>query len=149
CRARGRRRAMSTPVPGPGSAGTGIGHPAPEVQPATGEAVLAPLRPRSSGAQLVLATLATGAALWAAQPVILPVLLAVFFALIGNPLIRGLQRLYVPRVLGALLVLLAGMAATALLANQLVAPAAEWARQVPREIRKVAPHLREMAKDRK
>lgn len=137
---------MSTPVPGPGSAGTGIGHPAPEVQPATGEAVLAPLRPRSSGAQLVLATLATGAALWAAQPVILPVLLAVFFALIGNPLIRGLQRLYVPRVLGALLVLLAGMAATALLANQLVAPAAEWARQVPREIRKVAPHLREMAK---
>src|SRR5690606_39712412 len=79
-------------------------------------------------------------------PVIRPVLLAVCFALIGNPLIRGLQRLYVPRVVGALLVLMAGLAGTALLANQLVAPAAEWARQVPREIRKVAPPLREMTR---
>lgn len=137
---------MSAPVPDPGGAGTGTGHAPPDKLPPGADPGTSPSRPRASGAQLVLATLATGAAMWAAQPVILPVLLAVFFALIGNPLIRGLQRLYVPRVVGALLVLMAGLAGTALLANQLVAPAAEWARQVPREIRKVAPHLREMTR---
>ncbi|MCE7032038.1 AI-2E family transporter [Lysobacter sp. GX 14042] len=104
------------------------------------------MRPRAPAALLVLTTLAVAAAMWAAQAVILPVLLAAFFALIGNPLIRGLQRLHVPRVIGAVLVLLAGLAGTVALANQLVQPASEWVRQVPREIRKVAPQLREMTR---
>lgn len=129
---------MTSPVP---EAGDGAGSGTDPASP-----LPTPSRPRAPVALLVLTTLAAGAAMWAAKPVILPVLLAMFFALIGNPLIRGLQRLYVPRVLGALLVLLSGLVGTALLANQLVAPATEWARQVPREIRKVAPHLREMAR---
>lgn len=65
-------------------------------------------RPRASAPLVVLATLAVGFTLWAAQDVILPVLLAAFFALIGNPLIRLLRRLYVPRFLAAVLVLVAG-----------------------------------------
>lgn len=114
--------------------------------PADDEPALSPLRPRASSALIVLAVLAVGYTLWAAQAVILPVLLAVFFALIGNPIIRALQRLLIPRALGALLVLLGGVAGTGLLANQLIEPAAEWARQVPRELREFAPRLREMAK---
>lgn len=105
-----------------------------------------PPRPRASMAVLVLATLAVLYTLWAAQEVILPVLLAMFFALVGNPIIRTLQRLWVPRFVGALVVLVGGLAGTALLGNQLIEPAAEWVRQVPREIREIAPKLRELAK---
>ena len=103
-------------------------------------------RPRSTGAGLVLATLAVGYTLWAAQDIILPVLLAVFFALVGNPVIRGLQRIWVPRFVGALIVIIGGLAGTIMLGNQLIEPAAEWVRQVPREMREIAPKLRELAK---
>ncbi len=103
-------------------------------------------RPRSSLAAVVLATIACLALLWLAQDLILPILLAMFFALIGNPIIRGLQRLWIPRVVGALLVLVSGLLATGLLANQLIEPAGEWIRQVPREIREITPKLREMTK---
>ncbi|MFC0676667.1 AI-2E family transporter [Lysobacter korlensis] len=103
-------------------------------------------RPRSSAAGVVIATIAVGAVLWAAQDLFLPVLLAGFFALVGNPIIRGLQRLLVPRFLGAVLVLWAGIACTYTLGEQLVHPAAEWVRDVPREMRRLAPKLRDLAK---
>ncbi|MDR0184107.1 AI-2E family transporter [Lysobacter sp. UC] len=95
---------------------------------------------------MVLATLAVGFTLWAAQELVLPILLAMFFALIGNPIIRGLQRLYVPRFLSALLVLLGGLFAAGALGNQLIEPAGEWIRQVPREMKQVAPKLRDLYK---
>ena len=148
---------MSTPTPDPPA-----GLPKPATEPANTPAAapatpardddpvadppLSPLRPRASSALIVLVVLAVGYTMWAAQAVILPILLAVFFALIGNPIIRALQRLFIPRALGALLVLLGGLAGTAVLANQLIEPAAEWARQVPRELREFAPRLREMTK---
>ena len=103
-------------------------------------------RPRASAAVVVLATLAVGYTLWAAQELVLPILLAMFFALIGNPIIRGLQRIYVPRFLGALLVLLGGLFAAGALGNQLIEPAGEWIRQVPREMKQVAPKLRDLYK---
>lgn len=105
-----------------------------------------PPRPRAPAALLVLATLAVGYTLWAAQEVILPVLLAAFFALIGNPLIRGLRRLYVPRFLAALLVLCVGLAGAGTLAVQLVAPATAWAEQAPREARKLGRQLQELTR---
>lgn len=95
---------------------------------------------------MVLATLGVGYTLWLAQGVVLPILLAMFFALIGNPVIRGLRRLHVPRLLGATIVLVAGLAGTVALGYHLAAPAAEWARQVPRELNRLAPKLREMSK---
>ena len=113
---------------------------------AAGETPLSSVRPRASRALLVLAALAVGYTLWLAQGVVLPILLAMFFALIGNPIIRGLRRLHVPRLLGATIVLLGGLAGTVALGYQLAAPAAEWARQVPREMNRLAPKLREMSK---
>src|SRR5690606_23451425 len=103
-----------------------------------------PPRPRASTALVVLATLAIGYTLWAAQAVLLPVLLAAFFALIGNPILRGLRRLWIPRFIGALLVLLLGLAATVMLGRQLVAPASEWMQQAPRELRLLAPKIKQM-----
>ena len=103
-------------------------------------------RPRSPTALLVIATLAVGFTLWAAQGLLLPVLLAMFFALIGNPIIRVLQRVYVPRFVSALLVLLVGLSGTIYLGSKLVAPASEWVAQVPRELRDLAPKLRDLTR---
>ena len=103
-------------------------------------------RPRASVALMVLATLAVGYTLWAAQDLVLPVLLAIFFALVGNPILRLLQRLWVPRFVGAILILSLGMFATVQLGRQLVVPAAEWVRQVPGQVRDLAPKLRSLVK---
>jgi len=103
-------------------------------------------RPRASVALQVLATLAVGYTLWAAQDLVLPVLLAIFFALVGNPILRLLQRLWIPRFIGAVLVLSLGMLATVQLGRQLVVPAAEWVRQVPGQMRDLAPKLRTLVK---
>jgi predicted PurR-regulated permease PerM len=105
-----------------------------------------PRRPRSPAAAIVLAVLAIAFTLWAAQDLILPVLLAMFLALVGNPIIRMLQRIHLPRFVGALLVLVLGIAGSVLLASQLVAPAGEWIREVPREFSQLAPKLRSLAK---
>jgi predicted PurR-regulated permease PerM len=121
------------PVPAPAEAQAGAERPA---RP----------RPRASVALMVLATLAVGYTLWAAQDLVLPVLLAIFFALVGNPILRLLQRLWVPRFVGAILILSLGMFATVQLGRQLVVPAAEWVRQVPGQVRDLAPKLRSLVK---
>ncbi|MEL1265512.1 AI-2E family transporter [Pseudoxanthomonas putridarboris] len=129
---------MSTPsVPG---------EPLPDATPPPPASTASPPRPRASVPLLVLATLAVGYTLWAAQDVLLPVLLAMFFALVGNPIIRLLRRLYVPRFLAALIVLLGGMTAAGLLAQQMLPSAMEWAREAPRELRQLAPKLRQLTK---
>jgi predicted PurR-regulated permease PerM len=69
-----------------------------------------------------------------------------FFALVGNPIIRMLQRILVPRFVGALLVLVLGITGTVMLAQQLVTPAGEWVRQVPAQMRDLAPKLRNLVK---
>jgi predicted PurR-regulated permease PerM len=109
-------------------------------------AALPPPRPRAPASLVVLATLAVGYTLWAAQAVLLPVLMAMFFALIGNPLIRLLGRARVPRFLAAMTVLAGGMAATLLLGQQLLPPAMEWASEAPRQMRQLAPRLREFTR---
>src|SRR3546814_252510 len=67
-----------------------------------------------------------------------------FFALVGNPFLRGLRKLWIPRFLGALLLLLVGLAATVLLGRQLVVPASEWVQQAPRELRLLTPKIKRM-----
>ncbi len=101
-------------------------------------------RPRASTSLVVVATLAVFATMWAAKAVILPVLLAVFFALVGNPVLRALQRIWIPRFLGALLVILTGLSATFMLGLQLSGPASEWVQQAPKELRALAPRLKQM-----
>ena len=123
---------MTTPAPSATPDGAVDAPPAP------------PQRPRASSALVVLAALAVGYTLWAAQEVILPVLLAVFFAMIGNPVVRGLHRLYLPRFLAALLVLLAGLAGAGALGWQLAAPATDWVQEAPRQMRQLGRELREL-----
>ena len=132
---------MNTPPPpAAGTADVALPPGAPALPPAR------PPRRRASTALIVLAVLAVGYTLWAAQEVLLPVLLAMFFALVGNPIIRALRRLYLPTFLAALLVLLGGMAGVAALGYQLVEPAAEWVRQAPRAMDQILPRLRQVTK---
>jgi predicted PurR-regulated permease PerM len=101
-------------------------------------------RPRASAAQVVLATLASLFVLWATRDLLIPLLLAMFFALIGNPIIRAFGRLYIPRYLGALLVLGAGLTGVGLLVDQLAEPASVWVNEAPAELRALAPKFREL-----
>jgi predicted PurR-regulated permease PerM len=103
-------------------------------------------RPRSSHAAIVLAVLAVAYTLYAAQALLLPVLLAMFFALVGNPIIRLLRRLWIPRFVSAVLLLGLGMFSTYMLGRELAQPAAEWVREVPKELRDLAPKLRSLTK---
>ncbi|MGE8262954.1 MAG: AI-2E family transporter, partial [Stenotrophomonas sp.] len=93
--------------------------------PPSAEAVVAPPapRPRAPMSLVILATLAVAFTLWAAQDVVLPILLAMFFALVGNPILRMLQKIWIPRFLGAVLVLGVGLSGAAALGVQLVGPA--------------------------
>ena len=99
-------------------------------------------RPRSTPAQLVVAAFVALFAAWATRDVLIPLLLAMFFALIGNPIIRGLKRLFIPRFIGGLIVLGAGMVAADLLIDQLAEPASVWIHQAPTQLRDLEPRLR-------
>ena len=105
-----------------------------------------PPRPRAPAALVVLAVLAVGYTLWAAQALILPVLLAMFFALVGNPVIRLLRRLYVPRFVGALLVLFVGIYGAYALGRELFEPATEWIAEAPRELRQLGEKLEDLTR---
>src|SRR5690606_27630487 len=57
-----------------------------------------------------------------------------------------LHRLWIPRFIAALLVLLLGLAGTITLAVQLIAPATAWAEQAPREARKIGRELQNLTR---
>lgn len=94
-------------------------------------------------ALLVLALLYTA---WAASALLVPVVLAMAIALVTNPAVSLLERLWLPRWLGAAGILLGGLTMVVLLASVLVQPAAQWLSQAPSEIRQHAPKLRELTK---
>ena len=106
----------------------------------------APPRPRAPAAVVVLAVLAVGFTLWAAQGLLLPVLLAMFFALVGNPIIRLLRRLYVPRFVAALLVLFVGLFGAYALGRELFEPATEWIAEAPRELAQLGEKLEDLTR---
>lgn len=134
------------------NAGTDASHPeianasAPDASAETKQPTAPAPRPRGPISLLILATLAIGYTMWAAQELILPILLAAFFALVGNPILRLLGKLRLPRFLAALIVLIGGLAIAGALSLQLAEPASEWVRQVPRELKQVGPKLRQMTK---
>ncbi|HEY2347186.1 MAG TPA: AI-2E family transporter [Xanthomonadaceae bacterium] len=99
-------------------------------------------RPRASLALLMLTTLALLFVAWAASDVLIPLLLAMFFALIGNPVIRLLKKMFIPRFVGGALVLGAGLAGAVLLIDQLAEPAGVWIHQAPAELHQLEPKVR-------
>jgi predicted PurR-regulated permease PerM len=103
-----------------------------------------PAEERSTGAVRLLAVLAFFATCWLASDLLVPIMLAMFLALIANPMVTRLRNWWIPRWLGALAVVLGGLAAGVFLASLLVGPASTWVRQAPTELRQLAPKLRSL-----
>ena len=57
----------------------------------------------------LLALLVAIAACWAARELVVPVLLGLFLALVANPIVRRLERIRVPRWIGAFFVVIGGV----------------------------------------
>jgi predicted PurR-regulated permease PerM len=96
----------------------------------------------SAGAMRLLALLAVLGTCWVARDILVPVMLAMFLALIANPLVTRLNKLHIPRWIGALGAVFGGLAAAVFLASLLVGPAAVWVKQAPTELRLLAPKLK-------
>lgn len=74
------------------------------------------------------------AALFVARDIIIPVMLALVLKMVLQPLLRGLEKWYVPRTLAALLLLTLLVSVVVGLGTVLATPAAEWARRIPEGI---------------
>ena len=93
---------------------------------------------------LVLMFLAVATSLVVARTLLIPLVLAAFVGLGLNPVVRALNHLYLPRALGALLVMGVLLALLAEGAMLVTGPAEEWIRQTPQALHQLAPKVRQM-----
>src|SRR6266851_4206388 len=80
------------------------------------------------GGLLLLATLA---AFYAAAEIVLPTVLAFVLSLVFQPVLRALERAYLPRVVASLIIVLSLISLFVVLALLLSAPLAGWIAQLP------------------
>lgn len=80
---------------------------------------------------LCLLALALLYTLYFAKSLLMPLVVALLFALLLSPLVAVLKRLYVPRTLSAILIICAIGGPFTLLAIELAEPAQKWAKQLP------------------
>src|SRR5690348_9296282 len=95
---------------------------------------------------LILTFLAIATVLVVARTLFVPLVLAAFVGMGLNPIVAGLQRIYVPRVLGALVIMIGLIVGLSEAAALLTAPAAEWIREAPQAIHQLAPKIRHMVR---
>lgn len=81
------------------------------------------------------------AAIYVASSIILPVVLAFVLKLLLQPAVRVLERLHLPRAIGALLPILLAIGLLVGLVAALSGPAANWAKRLPGGITRVEAHL--------
>ncbi|MDH2357038.1 AI-2E family transporter [Bradyrhizobium sp. SSUT112] len=90
------------------------------------------------GSLLALAVLAS---VYVASPIILPVVLAFVLQLILQPAVRLLERIALPRAVGALLAILLVMGALVGFVAAVSVPAATWAEKLPEGLPRLEIHL--------
>jgi hypothetical protein len=81
------------------------------------------------------------ATLYLASPIILPVVLAFVLKLLLQPAVRLLQRVHLPRPVGALLTVLLTIGTLVGVVAGLSVPAADWATKLPEGIPRLEAHL--------
>ena len=81
------------------------------------------------------------AALYFASPIILPVVLALVLNLLLQPAVHLLGRVYLPRALGALVVIILVIGMIVGLVAALSVPAATWAKRLPEGLPRLEAHL--------
>ena len=89
-------------------------------------------RPRRQLEQRLLLALALLYTVYFAKTLLMPIVAALFFALLLSPPVEFLKRFFVPRSLSALLMLCLIGGPLGLLATQLADPAQRWAREIPK-----------------
>jgi predicted PurR-regulated permease PerM len=94
----------------------------------------------------LIALIISLAACWLASDLLIPIMLAMLLALLANPLVTRLKRLWVPRWIGALFVVVGGLVLSVWLAGLLIGPAADWVKQAPTELRQLAPKLKKITR---
>jgi predicted PurR-regulated permease PerM len=85
--------------------------------------------------------LALLAALYAGREILLPIVLAIILNLLLQPALRMLERLYVPRMLGALLLIALLFATIVAFATGMSGPAGSWAAKLPEGVPRLQEHL--------
>jgi predicted PurR-regulated permease PerM len=86
------------------------------------------------------------AACWLARDLLIPIMLAMLIALLANPLVTRLCKLWIPRWLGSLLVVVGGLVLSVWLAGLLIGPAADWVKQAPAQLRELAPKVKKLTR---
>jgi predicted PurR-regulated permease PerM len=94
----------------------------------------------------LIALIVSLAACWLASGLLIPVMLAMLLALLANPLVTRLCRLWIPRWVGSLLVVVGGLVLTVWLSSLLIGPAADWVKQAPTELRQLAPKIKKITR---
>lgn len=90
-----------------------------------------PQSPKSSLAFRYLLALALLYTVYFTKSLLIPIVVALIFALLLSPMVQLLKRFYVPRAISALLILSLIGGPLILLANQLAVPAQRWAKAIP------------------
>jgi predicted PurR-regulated permease PerM len=85
--------------------------------------------------------LAAIAALQVSGPIVLPIVFAFLFNLLIQPAIRAMDRLYIPRTVGAVLAIVLVVGGLVGLGTALSGPAASWAAKLPAGIPRLEEHL--------
>ncbi len=101
---------------------------------------------KSSGALRFIALMLGLGACWLARDLLVPVMLAMMLALLGNPLVTRLTHRWFPRWLAALGVVLGGLVLSVWLSSLLISPASDWVKQAPTELRQLAPKLKQLTR---
>ena len=102
--------------------------------------------PPGRGAVRLIAVIFSLAACWLARDLLIPVMLAMLLALLANPLVTRLNRMWIPRWIGSLVVVVGGLVLAVSLATLLVGPATDWIKQAPTELRHLAPKLKALTR---
>lgn len=110
------------------------GPAAPDATPPQPQQAILHLARLAVSGLFVLAVLYT---LYFAKPVLLPIALALLFALVLRPLVRALQRLRLPETLAAAIVVGGLLSVTASGIYFLAEPAMKWAENAPKTLREV------------
>lgn len=94
----------------------------------------------------ILAALATLYTVYFAKTLLIPIVVALFFALLLSPLVKLLKRFYVPRTVSAVLILALIGGPMGLLGSQLAEPAQRWAEAIPRLADQLTEQVDELTK---
>lgn len=101
----------------------------------------------NAGIHRLLSILVVGGVIYTAylaSELILPILLAAFFALLLSPLMKRLSRLWLPRWLGAFVLVAMFIGLLIGIGNALYPSASEWAARAPKVMQDAKPRLKEL-----